>query len=147
MKCLLTHSLDKTQSIALLSLRLMLAYGFYTPAMTKFGNISNVADWFATLGIPLPLLNAYLAASTEALGVLLLTIGLGTRLIAVPLMMVMVVAIVTVHLPHGFSAADNGFEIPFYYLLMLFVLASHGSGKFSIDAWIEDKACDDASVI
>jgi len=48
-------------------------------------------------------------------------------------MVVMVVAIVTVHLAHGFSAGDNGFEIPLYYLLFLFIFMSHGAGKFSLD--------------
>jgi putative oxidoreductase len=48
----------------------------------------------------------------------------------------MIVAIVTVHLPHGFSSGDNGFEIPLYYMLMLLVLVAHGGGKFSIDYFI-----------
>jgi len=46
---------------------------------------------------------------------------------------VMVVAIVTVHLAHGFSAGDNGFEIPMYYMLFLAIFASFGAGKFSLD--------------
>ena len=33
------------------------------------------------------------------------------------LMIVMLVAIFTVHIGNGFAAGDNGFEIPFYYLL------------------------------
>ena len=45
----------------------------------------------------------------------------------------MVVAIVTVHLGHGFEAGNNGFEIPLYYLIMLFTLLVYGSGKYSLD--------------
>jgi len=67
------------------------------------------------------------------LGVVLLTLGLFTRLISIPLMVVMVVAITTVHLSHGFSAGNNGFEIPLYYLLFLALFASLGAGKFSLD--------------
>ncbi|MDD2384362.1 MAG: DoxX family protein [Sulfurospirillaceae bacterium] len=144
MKCTLLNPLDKGQSIALLAVRFVLAYGFFAPAMTKWGNISGVAEWFGTLGIPFPTFNAYMAASTEAAGVVLLVIGLATRLIALPLMAVMLVAITTVHLQHGFSATDNGFEIPFYYLIFLFILATHGAGKISIDAWVHSKSCDDA---
>jgi putative oxidoreductase len=48
-------------------------------------------------------------------------------------MVVMVVAIVTVHLPHGFESGNNGFEIPLYYFIMLFVLMTHGAGKISLD--------------
>jgi len=85
------------------------------------------------MGIPLPTLNAYMAASTEITGVVLLTLGLFTRLISLPLMVVMIVAISTVHLAHGFAAGDNGFEIPMYYMLFLAIFASFGAGKFSLD--------------
>lgn len=125
--------LSNGQSISLLLARLTVAYGFYQPAMQKWSDISSVADWFGTLDIPFPTLNAYLAASTELLGVVLLTLGLFTRLISVPLMVVMVVAITTVHLSHGFAAGDNGFEIPLYYLLFLALFASLGAGKLSLD--------------
>jgi len=55
-------------------------------------------------------------------------------------MVVMVVAITTVHLEHGFAAADNGFEIPLYYLIFLSVLATHGSGKWSVDRWLSSRS-------
>ena len=121
------------QSLSLLLARFAVAYGFLDPAMKKWADIDAIAVWFGSMGIPFPTLNAYMAASTEALGVVLLTLGLFIRLISVPLMVVMVVAIVTVHLAHGFSAGDNGFEIPLYYLLFLFIFMSHGAGKFSLD--------------
>jgi len=133
---LLEPVLEKFQSVSLLFLRLILAYGFYEPATMKWSDISSVAEWFGSMGYPLPTLQAYLAASTEGLGVLLLTLGLATRLISIPLIIVMIVAIVTVHLPNGFSSGDNGFEIPLYYMLMLFVLVTHGAGKFSVDYFL-----------
>ena len=125
--------LDKGQSMALLLARVAVAYGFYEPAMQKWSDIGAIARWFESMGIPLPTLNAYMAATTEIIGVILLTLGLFTRLISIPLMVVMVVAIVTVHLAHGFSAGDNGFEIPLYYMLFLSIFASFGAGKFSLD--------------
>lgn len=125
--------LNHGQNFALLLTRLTIAYGFYEPAMKKWSDISSVADWFGSLGIPFPLLNAYMAAATELLGVVLLTLGLFTRLISIPLIIVMIVAITTVHLAHGFSAGDNGFEIPLYYMLFLAIFASFGAGKFSLD--------------
>ncbi len=133
---LLNPLLNKGQDLTLLFLRLILAYGFYSPAMHKWDDISAVATWFESIGIPLPTLNAYMAASTELLGVVLLSLGLFTRLISVPLIIVMVVAITSVHLGNGFSAGDNGFEIPLYYMLMLFALATHGGGKFSVDHFL-----------
>jgi putative oxidoreductase len=131
--------LQNFQSLSLLLARLAIAYGFYEPAVSKWKDIDGIATWFGSIGIPFPTLNAYMAASTEALGVVLLTIGLFTRLISVPLVVVMVVAIMTVHLAHGFSAGDNGFEIPLYYMLFLFIFASHGAGKFSVDYFLFEK--------
>jgi putative oxidoreductase len=125
--------LSKGQDFALLLARLVLAYGFFGPAMRKWADIDAIAVWFGTLGIPLPTLNAYMAATTELSGVVLLTLGLFTRLISLPLIVVMIVAIVTVHLPNGFAAGDNGFEIPLYYMLFLAIFASFGAGRFSLD--------------
>jgi len=125
--------LSQGQSLSLLLARLAIAYGFYEPAMQKWSDIKSVADWFGSIGIPFPTINAYLAASTELIGVALLTLGLFTRLISIPLMIIMVVAITTVHLVHGFAAGDNGFEIPMYYMLFLAIFASFGAGKFSLD--------------
>jgi len=131
--------LSKGQDVSLLLLRLILAYGFYEPAMQKWSDISAVAEWFGSMGIPMPTLNAYMAATTEISGVVLLTIGFLVRYISIPMMFVMVVAITTVHLANGFSAGDNGFEIPVYYMLMLFVLVTHGGGRFGLDGWLASK--------
>ena len=138
------HALSKNiltnfQSLALLLARFAVAYGFYEPAMMKWKDIDSVAQWFGSMGIPIPTFNAYMATSTEVLGVILLTLGLLTRLISLPLMVIMVVAIATVHLAHGFLAGDNGFEIPLYYMLFLFIFASHGAGKFSLDYYLFEK--------
>ncbi len=128
-KNILSHG----QSVSLFLARLAVAYGFYEPAMTKWEDINSVAEWFGSIGIPFPTLNAYMAASTETLGVVLLTLGLFTRLISIPLMVIMVVAITTVHLSNGFAAGSNGFEIPLYYMLFLALFASMGAGKLSLD--------------
>jgi len=128
-KNILSHG----QSVSLFLARLVVAYGFYEPAMTKWADINSVAEWFGSIGIPFPTLNAYMAASTEIVGVVLLTLGLFTRLISVPLMVIMVVAITTVHLSNGFAAGSNGFEIPLYYMLFLALFASLGAGKLSLD--------------
>jgi putative oxidoreductase len=121
------------KSISLLSGRLVVAYGFYTPAMIKWENIDGVVMFFTNLGIPFPTINAYMAATTEMLGVVLLTLGFMARLISIPLIVIMVVAITTVHLGNGFSADDGGFEIPLYYMIFLLIFLSSGAGKISLD--------------
>ena len=129
--------LNYGKDVALLFTRLILAYGFYEPAKTKWADIHSVAEWFGSLGIPAPTLQAYLAATTEMAGTFLLILGLGTRLISLPLIITMLVAIKTVHWENGFPAGDNGYEIPLYFILMLFTLVSFGAGKLSLDHFIK----------
>lgn len=130
---------NKGRDIALLFVRLILAYGFWEPAKNKWADINAIAEWFQSLGVIAPKLNAYLAATTEMAGVFLLTLGLATRIISIPLMITMLVAIKTVHWANGFPAGDNGFEIPLYYMLMLLVLLTFGPGKISVDYFIKRK--------
>ncbi len=95
---------EYVKDIAMLMLRFILAYAFFHPAMMKWGDMDSIISWFGYLGIPMPALNAYMAATVETLGVVLLTIGLGTRLISIPLIVTMLVAIVTVHWDNGWLA-------------------------------------------
>ena len=131
---------EKLRDIPLLLFRLILAYGFYEPAMMKLQNLSGIAEWFGSMNYPLPGVSAFLAMVTEVLGVILITLGLGTRLIALPMMFVMVIAVLTVHLSNGFAAGDNGFEIPLYFFLMLFALVVYGPGKYSVDSLIAKRS-------
>ncbi len=118
------------QDLALLSARLVLAAGFFGPAIKKITHFQSIVTWFDSgLHLPFPLVNAVLATSAEALGVVLLTLGFKTRLISLPLMVTMLVAIFVVHGTADFSKI----EIPLAYFAMLFVLLSHGPGKYSID--------------
>jgi putative oxidoreductase len=127
------RAMSNLTDVPLLAMRLALAYGFYTPAKNKWEDINAIGDWFAGMGLPAPYFQAYLAAGTEAAGVVLLAIGFGTRFITIPLMITMLVAIKTVHWENGFNASDNGYEIPLYYLIMLFSLLAFGGGRASVD--------------
>ncbi|MDF1884099.1 DoxX family protein [Sulfurimonas sp. SAG-AH-194-C21] len=150
---------EYSKSLGLLGLRLILAYTFFAPAMMKWNDIGSVVQWFDYMGIPFPTLNAYMAAGTEMAGVVLLTLGLLTRFISIPLIVIMFVAIATVHGVNGFAFVNeavsftdayvngtevkgtliglqNGYELVLYYTLMLFVLVGSGAGKFSFDRLI-----------
>jgi len=125
--------LSSFQDLSLLLVRLTLAYGFFEPALKKINNFDNIVVWFDTsLHLPFPWLNAVLATVTESLIVIFMVLGFKTRFIAIPGMVTMLVAIFLVHWNGGFSAANNGYEIPLYYFLMLSVIATTGPGKFSI---------------
>ncbi len=151
-----TALFEKGKDFPLLFLRVILAYTFYGPAMTKLSNIDQTAGFFEYLGIPLPLFNAYMTAGTELVGAILLAIGLCTRLISVPLLIILIVAIVTVHGGNGFHMVSpdsewndpyingeaikgtvvilqNGYEMVMYYMAMLMVLVTQGGGRLSLD--------------
>ncbi len=134
---MISEKTEMAKDLPLLFMRLVLAYGFWGPATMKWNNMDGIIEWFEGMGMPFPTLNAYLAASTEMAGVFLLLFGLFTRLISIPLMVVMLVAVFTVHFANGFEAGNNGFEIPLYYLIMLFTLTVYGAGRFSLDSIIK----------
>jgi len=119
--------------LLILALRFLLAYGFTTPALLKINDVADTAEWFESINIPLPLFTAYLVSAIETMGIVLLILGLFTRYISILLTFVMLGAIYFVHLVNGFSAANDGFEIPLYYLIFLMLLAGFGAGKYSLD--------------
>lgn len=125
--------LSYPKNFILLMIRLMLAYGFSTPALLKLNYIKETEVWFESISIPFPILATYLVSGIESIGIVLLILGLFTRYVSLLLSCVMVGAIYFVHLPNGFSAAQNGFEIPLLYLLFLMIFSTHGAGKYSLD--------------
>ncbi len=107
----------KIDGIAPLALRLYLFVPFWMAGTNKWAGFENTVAWFGNadwgLGLPAPMLLAFLATWTEILGAVFLLLGFATRYIAVPLMITMIVAIFSVHWPNGWaaiadSAADPG---------------------------------------
>jgi uncharacterized membrane protein YphA (DoxX/SURF4 family) len=78
----------------------------------KFANFEQTAAWFGNpdwgLGLPLPPLMVFLAASTDVLGALLLLVGFAVRWISLPLMFTMLVAIFKAHWDNGWLAIATG---------------------------------------
>lgn len=104
-------------------------------------NIGKVSEFFVSLGIPFPTLNAYFSSSVECFGSLLLIIGLASRLTAIPVAITMAVAYLTADLeavtsifsdPDKFVKAD-----PFPYFICAVIVLVFGPGRFSIDALIK----------
>jgi len=100
--------------LAPLALRLYLVPIFWMVGTGKLSDIESTAEWLGNrdwgLGLPFPELMAWLAASTETAGAILLVLGLAVRWIYIPLMVTMIVAIVSVHWQHGWQAiADTKF--------------------------------------
>ena len=110
-KIYLTFVKKYIPDLALLGVRALLAVGFFGPAMMKAKNIQATADWFRFLKIPAPTFSAYLATGTELLGLVLLIIGFATELISVPLIIILLVAILTVHIDNGWLAIASSENI------------------------------------
>ena len=107
--------LQYLDGLAPLALRLYLVPVFWMAGTQKIAGMENTIEWFGNNdwgpGLPLPWLMAHLAAYTEAIGALLLLLGLATRWISIPLMVTMLVAIFAVHWEHGWPAiADSSVE-------------------------------------
>lgn len=94
-----------------LALRLYLVPVFWVAGMNKVAGFDDTVEWFGNadwgLGLPAPWLMAFLATAAEVGGAVLLLIGLGTRLITVPLMATMIVAAATVHWDNGWQAIHD----------------------------------------
>jgi uncharacterized membrane protein YphA (DoxX/SURF4 family) len=107
--------LDKTNVtdfIAPLLLRLYLVPVFWMAGSMKLGSMESTIEWFGNpdwgLGLPLPFLIAWAATLTEVVGAIFLFFGFATRWISIPLIITMIVAAVTVHLPNGWLAIAEG---------------------------------------
>ena len=107
--------LDKAKVVdflAPLALRLYLVPIFWMAGIQKFNHFESTAEWFGNpewgLGMPAPTLLAFLATATEIVGAILLLLGLGVRLISIPLMFTMLVAAFSVHIQNGWLAIATG---------------------------------------
>src|SRR5437773_5542443 len=100
------------------------------------GSVKGVAGWFDGMGLRPGLLWALVAVVAEALGGLLMVVGLGGPLgpgiVAGDLVVVTIVA----HVPQGFWAGGGkvGWEFPLPLATAVFAVALLGNGAWSLDA-------------
>jgi putative oxidoreductase len=132
-----------------LPLRLVIGYGFMVHGYAKLSRdpetFSNVLH---TLGVPAPLFLSWVTTITELVGGLLILTGSYVTIASVPLAIVLLTALFTVHLPYGFFSVKLaevsekgvkfgpvGYEHILLYLAGLMNLAMSGAGPLSIDGW------------
>ena len=129
------------QSLFLLLVRLYWGWQFYQTGWGKLNNLPHVIEFFTSLGIPAPALNACFVSSLEFVGGILLILGLGGRLVAMPLTIDMIVAYVTADraaLLSFFSKPEDFYNAtPFTFLMASLIVLIFGSGRFSVDYLIE----------
>ena len=121
------------QSLFLLVIRITWGYQFFLTGKGKLSNLDKVAGYFESLHIPMPKFNAMMAGGTECVGGLLLIVGLGARLISVPLTIVMIVAYATAEWNDIHSLDDFVKAAPFAFAFTVLVVLFFGPGKFSLD--------------
>jgi putative oxidoreductase len=129
------------QSPFLLVLRVYFFWQLYLTGKGKLANIGKVSEFFASLGIPLPTLNAYFIGSLECFGSLLLILGLASQ----PLALLIVISMTVAYLTADFEAVSNLFSDPdkfvkadpFPFLLTALIVLIFGPGRFSVDALLK----------
>jgi putative oxidoreductase len=135
---LLIRAASGLQSPFLLAIRLYWGWQFVQTGWGKLSGIHKVVGFFTQLGIPAPALNAWFVSGLEFAGGLMLIVGLGSRLVALPLVIDMIVAYITadrdalfsiVSSPDKFTAAA-----PFTFLVASLIILIFGPGKASVDA-------------
>jgi putative oxidoreductase len=131
-------------------LRLIVGYGFMQHGFAK---LSKGPDAFATIlqamGVPDPHFMAWLTILVELLGGLAVILGAFVTLVSLPMIVVLLVAMFTVHLPYGFSSikliamtaagakfGPPGYEVILLYIACLAALISGGSGPMAVDGLI-----------
>jgi putative oxidoreductase len=133
-----------------LPLRLIVGVGFIQHGFSKLSKGPGAfAAILHALSVPAPHLMAWLTISTEIGGGLAVVLGALVPLAAIPMAVVLLVAVFTVHLPYGFSSikligvtaagaqfGPPGYECNLLYLACLAALVMAGPGPLAIDEFI-----------
>jgi putative oxidoreductase len=129
---------DKVSWLAWPAVRIV-AGGFLVPhgAQKLFGlwggNIANTGAGFAKMGLEPGLPLAYLTASWEFFGGILIAIGFLTRPAALGAAFLLLVATFMVHWPLGFFWSGRGIEYPLMWTVLMLAIAARGAGPLSVD--------------
>ncbi len=123
--------------LGLLLMRLVLGAVFLYHGAEKLfgfphgGGLGTFAQYLHSLGIPYPAYGAALAGLAEFAGGLALLTGYGFRLLMLPLVATMGVAVYFVH-RHAFSAQESGMEYPLTLGVVVLGLAFTGPGRWRL---------------
>lgn len=131
-------------------LRLIIGLGFIHHGYAKLARgPESFTNILSALGMYDPHLLAWATIIVEIAGGLAIVIGLLIPLASVPMIIVLLVAIFTVHLPNGFSSiklqavtaagaqfGQPGYETDLLYLAGILALVLGGSGPFALDSFL-----------
>jgi putative oxidoreductase len=129
-------ALNRARPAAPLVLRVVIGGLFVWHGIDKFDvGISTIEDMFRTWGVPAPGITAPLSAVVEIVGGAMLVLGLGTRIAAMALSVVMVAAMLYVKQDVGIISSQPmpGAELDLALLAGLLAVIVLGPGRFSLD--------------
>jgi putative oxidoreductase len=130
------------QSTVLLALRLTWGWQLAESGWSHLHDVDTMVKRFIGWHIPFPTANVYLSGSMELIGGTLLIVGLGTRLISLPLVFNFIVAYATAskdtfrELLHGMLRTgydDFINDAAFPMLMLALIMLAFGPGKASMD--------------
>jgi putative oxidoreductase len=131
------------RSPLMLVLRVYFFLQLFFTGIGKLSNIGKISEYFTSLGIPLPTLNAYLAGSTETFCSLFLIFGIASRLAAIPVVFTMIAAYLTADQDAVASMLSDSNKFvkadPFPFLLVASIVLAFGPGRLSVDAVFKRK--------
>lgn len=131
-------------------LRLVVGFGFMQHGYAKLARgPEDFINVLHAIGVPAPFLLGWATIIVEIVGGLLILLGAFVPVATIPMVIVLLVAIVTVHLPNGFSSiklqsfdaagahfGQPGYETDILYLAALIALCLGGAGPFSVDGFL-----------
>ena len=117
----------------LLACRLYWGKTFIQTGLAKLSDLQVTAEHFAGWHIPAPYPNAVAAGVTELVCGSLLVVGLASRIVSVPLIVVMIVAYLTAHAGEVTDIYTFVTAPPFLNMLTCVLVLVFGPGMFSVD--------------
>lgn len=132
-----------------LPLRLIVGYGFMEHGYVKLARGPEAfVHVLQAIGVPAAELLGWATVLVELICGAMVLAGLLIPLAAIPMIVVLVVAIVTVHIPNGFSSikllsvdangahfGQPGYETDLLYMAGILALVIGGPGPFALGAW------------
>src|SRR5258705_1853081 len=131
-------------------LRLIVGFGFLQHGYAKLARgPEDFVNILHAMGVPAAFLLGWTTIIIEIIGGILILLGALVPLATIPMAIVLLVAIFTVHLPNGFSSiklqsfdaagahfGQPGYETNLLYLASLLSLCFGGPGPVSVDGWL-----------
>ena len=129
------------QSPFLLFVRLYWGWQLAQSGWGKLHHLSNVGEYFGTLGLPMPAQMAVFIACVEFFGGIFLALGLASRVTGLVLTVNMTMAYIIGDreaLLSFFSDPDKFMAAaPFIFLIVSLIVLIFGAGKISVDAALD----------